>query len=109
MRKIAILICLLGLATTAYAGGNEIYIPEGGFNALTTPVLSASEYEAAQKKGFQNLATTTETTTTTETGKAERKIRFGSFKNNANTYWNHGRVNFGVGNFGNGAAGLNHW
>lgn len=111
MKNIAIAICLAGMASAAFAAGTEIVIPAGGYQGLAQPVLSEAEYNAAAKNGFQNSTYTTETTTTQEaSSSSEKKVRFGSGpKNSPNAYWNHGRVNFGVGNFGNGAAGMNRW
>lgn len=105
MKNIAIAICLLGVASSAFAAGTEILIPEGGFQSLDNPVLTEAEYRESLKNGSKS--TVSESGQKTET--TERKFRFGSFNNSPNTYWNHGRVNFGVGNFGNGATGLNRW
>lgn len=106
MRNIAVLLCLLTFASSAFAAGTEIIMPEGGFQALDNPVLTESEYKESLRNGHKNA----QTTEVTETKTTEKKVKFGSQNlNTPNAYWNHGRVNFGTGNFGNGAAGMNRW
>ncbi len=107
MRNIAILLCLLGFTTSAFAAGTEIIMPVGGFQALDNPVMTESEYKESQRHKTKKSETMVEPQ---ETQTYERKVRFGSQNlNSPNGYWNHGRVKFGTGNFGNGAAGMNRW
>ena len=106
MKNIAILLCLLGFASSAFAAGTEIIMPQGGFQALENPVMTEAEYKESLRHGkkSKNMVEPQETKT------YEKKVKFGSQNlNSPNTYWNHGRVNFGTGNFGNGAAGMNRW
>lgn len=106
MKNIAVLLCLLTFASSAFAAGTEIIMPEGGFQALDNPVLTESEYKETLRNGNKK----TKTTEVKGTETTERKVKFGSQNlNTPNAYWNHGRVNFGTGNFGNGAAGMNRW
>ncbi len=108
MRNIAILLCLLGMAAPAFSAGTEIIMPEGGFQALDNPVMTESEYKESLKNKNKNHSTTMVEPQQTQT--YERKVKFGSQNlNTPNAYWNHGRVKFGTGNFGNGAAGMNRW
>ncbi len=107
MKNIAIAICLLGIASSAFAAGTEIIVPQGGFQGLENPVLTEAEYKESLRNGSKTSKKGSKEEKSSEI--TEKKVRFGSFKNTPNTYWNHGRVNFGVGNFGNGAAGMNKW
>ncbi len=107
MKNIAVLLCLLTFASGAFAAGTEIIMPEGGFQALDNPVLTESEYKETLRNSSKKKKQKVEPQ---QTKTYERKVKFGSQNlNNPNAYWNHGRVNFGTGNFGNGAAGLNRW
>ncbi|HIS37243.1 TPA: hypothetical protein IAC10_11545 [Candidatus Scatousia excrementigallinarum] len=106
MKNIAILLCLLGFASSAFAAGTEIIMPEGGFQALDNPVMTESEYKESLRHGKKSKTMVEPQ----ETKTYEKKVKFGSQNlNSPNAYWNHGRVNFGTGNFGNGAAGMNRW
>lgn len=108
MKNIAILLCLAGIASSAFAAGTEIIIPAGGFQALDNPVLTESEYKEALRHGSKAKSGTKIEEQQTQT--YEKKVKFGSGpQNTPNAYWNHGRVNFGAGSLGNGGTGMNRW
>lgn len=107
MKNIAILLCLLGFASSTLAAGTEIIIPAGGFQALENPVLTESEYKEVLRNGSKSKSSTL---TEQQTQTYEKEVKFGSKKQSSpNSYWNHGRVNFGAGSLGNGGTGMNRW
>ena len=86
MKKFAIILSILCFAPAAFAGGTVLYtnphgyVPEQGVQNAT----NADKNQDGEKK----VST-----------KKERsgKFRVGTQKNDPNTYWNFGRVNFGSG------------
>ncbi len=87
MKKIAIILSMLLLSQTAYAGGTLLYMDSDQYDGAAYTAQNGDEAGAADKKTSK-----------------KRKFRLGSDQNNPNSYWNYGAVNFGSGFSSNGSS-----
>ncbi len=94
MKRIAIVLGMLLVAQSAFAGGTVLYMNGGGYTddlqyqqQLQQTDPNSTLYTADGIQGGTSSTTTT-----------KRKFRFGRQNyNDPNVYWNFGRVNFGNG------------
>lgn len=94
MKKIALILGMLLIAQSAFAGGTVLFYNGGGYTddlqyaQQTDP--NSTLYTADGVSGAVDNAAGTTTT--------KRKFRFGRQSyNDPNVYWNFGRINFGNG------------
>jgi len=78
MKKIAIILGILFFAQAAYAGGTILYSPS---TEVIQPQVTDQSEVPVSKKGK----------------KQKGKFRLGTQRNDPNTYWNFGTVQFGTG------------
>jgi len=93
MKKIAIILGILCFAPSAFAGGTILYSTPDYYPGYVQEQRDPNAtYVSANPADGQNGEYTV-------SSKTERsgKIRIGRQKNDPNTYWNFGRVNFGSG------------
>lgn len=83
MKKFAIILSILCFAPAAFAGGTVLY---------SSTVDPAVYY--AQQQANMNAQ---QEATVSKTSEKERKFRLGTERNDPNSYWNFGRINFGSG------------
>ena len=83
MKKIAIILSVLCFAPAAFAGGTVLYSSNVDMEA----------YCAAQQANMDAA----QGATASKTSEREGKFRLGTERNDPNSYWNFGRINFGSG------------
>lgn len=95
MKKLAIItFSILVFSQSAFAGGTVLYMNDtDAYPYNSGPVDPNATY--VTKDGVANTNDTNVSTKKKTTRKG--KLRIGSQKNDPNTYWNFGRVNFGSG------------
>lgn len=90
MKKIAIILSILCFAPAAFAGGTILYSPTSASSA-TRPMDPNATYVT------QNSSNNSQEVTVSSKTEKTRKLRIGTQRNDPNSYWNFGRVNFGSG------------
>ncbi len=78
MRNLAIILSILCFAPAAFAGGTVLYSPS---TEVIQPQVTEQQEVPVSAKGK----------------KQKGKFRLGTQKNDPNSYWNFGTVNFGSG------------
>lgn len=90
MKKIAIILGLLLCAQTAFAGGTMLLLNDGTNGSAAYPENGTYVSQDGQTAEGESGVSSKKTYRT-------KRVRFGTIKNDPNTYWNYGSVNFGSG------------